>query len=343
MALISEIAEPAFVARRQAEWNDLDAIVRSARSGGLRRLPPARVASLSPLYRDACGDLARAQTARYSAALIEYLQALTAGAHAVLYAGPVRTEVAGGSRLRLALAVFPRAVRRHRVAMLVAFLLFFVPFFAGLLATLAVPDFALRIVPESLLRPLADAYRHGFTSARGTGTDAAMAGFYVSNNAGIALRCFATGLVFGLGSALYLVENGLATGAILGHVASHGGGTNILTFMVGHGSLELTAIVLAGGAGLALGWSIVAPGDRTRLASLRATARSVVPIVFGATIMLFMAAAIEGFWSASPVPSLVKRTVGASMFVLVTLYILLAGRGSRAAKAFESAQAVPWT
>jgi uncharacterized membrane protein SpoIIM required for sporulation len=345
MALISEIAEPAFVARRQAEWNDLDALVRAARTRGLRRLEPARIASFSPLYRDACADLARAQTARYSAALVDYLQALTAAAHAVLYAGPARTEAwaAGRSRLRLALAVFPRAVRRHRVAMLVAFLLFFVPFFGGLLATLAAPDFALRIVPESLLRPLADAYRHGFTSARGAGTDAEMAGFYVSNNVGIALRCFATGLVFGLGSALYLVENGLATGAILGHVASHGGGTNILTFMVGHGSLELTAIVLAGGAGLAMGWSLVAPGDRTRLASLRATARSVVPIVFGATIMLFMAAAIEGFWSASPVPALVKRAVGASMFVSVILYILLAGRGSRAAKAFERAQAVPWT
>jgi uncharacterized membrane protein SpoIIM required for sporulation len=347
MALISEIAEPAFVARRQAEWNELDALVRTARTRGLRGMAPARIVSFSPLYRDACADLARAQSARYSAALVDYLQALTAGAHAVLYGGPRRTEgwsaAAGGSRLRLALAIFPRAVRRHRVAMLVAFLLFFVPFFGGLLATLAVPDFALRIVPESLLRPLADAYRHGFASARGTGADAEMAGFYVSNNVGIALRCFATGLVFGLGSALYLVENGLATGAILGHVASHGGGSNILTFIVGHGSLELTAIVLAGGAGLAMGWSLVAPGDRTRLASLRATARSVVPIVFGATIMLFMAAAIEGFWSASPVPAPVKRLVGASMFVLVLLYILLAGRGSRAAKAFERAQAVPWT
>jgi uncharacterized membrane protein SpoIIM required for sporulation len=346
MALVSEVSEPAFVARRQNEWNELDALVRAARFRGLRRLEPARIVSLSPLYRDACADLARAQSVRYSAALVDYLEALTAAAHAVLYGGPAKTGAVGGgarARFRLAVAVFPRAVRRHRLAMVLAFLLFFVPFFGGLLATLAAPDFAARIVPESLLRPLADAYRHGFTSARGTGTDAAMAGFYVSNNVGIALRCFATGLVFGLGSALYLVENGLATGAIVGHVAGHGGAANILTFMVGHGSLELTAIVLAGGAGLAMGWSLVAPGELTRLASLRATARSVVPIVFGAAVMLFMAAAIEGFWSASPAPSLVKRIVGATMFALVFGYILFGGKTSRAAKAFERAQALPWT
>src|SRR6202044_2808702 len=136
---------------------------------------------------------------------------------------------------------------------------------------------------------------------RGAGADVAMAGFYVNNNVGIALRCFATGLFFGLGSAFYLVANGLSTGAIMGYVASHGAGDNILTFVVGHGSLELGAIVLAGGGGLSLGWSIVAPGDKTRVASLQATARSVVIVMFGAAVMLFMAAAVEGFWSGSPV------------------------------------------
>jgi uncharacterized membrane protein SpoIIM required for sporulation len=182
---------------------------------------------------------------------------------------------------------------------------------------------------------LTEAYRQGFESGRGAGIDAAMAGFYVDNNVGIALRCFATGLAFGLGSAFYLVENGLATGAILGYVAAHGAGANIMTFVIGHGSLELGAIVLAGGAGLALGWSVVAPGSRTRVASLQATARSVVVIVLGAAVMLLMAAAIEGFWSASSAAAVVKRTVGAAMFVAVGAYLALAGRGSAEAEAAE--------
>jgi uncharacterized membrane protein SpoIIM required for sporulation len=171
-----------------------------------------------------------------------------------------------------------------------------------------------------------------------------MAGFYVNNNVGIALRCFATGLFFGVGSAFYLVENGLATGAIMGYVASHGAGDNILTFVVGHGSLELGAIVLAGGAGMALGWSIVAPGEQTRIASLQTTARSVVIIVFGAAVMLFMAAAVEGFWSASSLPAVVKRGVGGFMFLLVLAYVLLAGRGSDQAAEAEREEGVDrWT
>jgi uncharacterized membrane protein SpoIIM required for sporulation len=129
------------------------------------------------------------------------------------------------------------------------------------------------------------------------------------------------------------VFNGLATGAIIGYVASTGSGGNILTFIVGHGSLELGAIILAGGAGLALGWSVVAPGDKTRLASLQAVARDVMTIVFGAAVMLVMAACLEGFWSASSLPSIVKRAFGATMFLVVLSYLILVGR--RATKAEE--------
>jgi uncharacterized membrane protein SpoIIM required for sporulation len=227
--------------------------------------------------------------------------------------------------------------------MLIAITLFFVPFLGGLLGTLVDPGFAVRIVPESQLRPLMEAYSHGFDSGRGAGLDAAMAGFYVHNNVGIALRCFATGLAFGIGSAFYLVENGLATGAIMGYVAAHGAGGNILTFVAGHGSLELGAIVLSGGAGLALGWSIVAPGDKTRIASLQAAARSVVVVVFGAAVMLLMAAAVEGFWSASTVPSTLKRVVGGAMCTMVVAYIVLAGRHSARVTPAERAKVELWT
>jgi uncharacterized membrane protein SpoIIM required for sporulation len=340
MALVSTLTERAFVERRQRDWDRLDTLVRSTQSRGLRRLAPDELALLSPLYRDVCADLARAEAARYGAQLVDYLQGLTAAAHTLVY-GHARgrwSTPGRGSAVRAAVEAFPRAVRRHRRAMLLAFLLFFVPFFAGLLATLADPSFAVRIVPESELRPLVHAYRAGFDSGRDAGTDALMAGFYVNNNVGIALRCFATGLAFGVGSAFYLVQNGLATGAIMGYVAAGGAGANILTFVVGHGSLELGAIVLAGGAGLSLGWSIIAPGDRTRIASLQAAARSVVLVVFGAAVMLFMAAAVEGFWSSSSLPAVVKRSVGAGMFIVVMAYMLLAGRGSEQAAALERSQ-----
>jgi len=340
--------ESVFVAKRQPEWDRLHAIVCEVQARGLARLAPEDLTRLAPLYRDVCADLARAQAARYGAPLLEYLQALTAAAHTVVYSPAARARWRSGRRerglgLRLALEAFPRAVRRHRTAVLVALLLFFVPFAAGLGASLADPHFAARIVPESMLRPLLQAYEEGFASGRGAGVDAGMAGFYVQHNVGIALRCFATGVTLGLGSAFYLVDNGLSTGAIIGYVAAHGAGANILTFVVGHSALELGAIVLAGAAGLSLGWAIVAPGDLPRLASLQRAARSVVVIVFGATVMLVLAAAVEGFWSASSVPSSTKRVLGAVVFGVVLLYLGLAGRGSEDRPAWGGEEAARWT
>jgi uncharacterized membrane protein SpoIIM required for sporulation len=178
-----------------------------------------------------------------------------------------------------------------------------------------------------MLRPLTEAYAKGFADGRSAGDSTLMTGCYVNNNVGIALRCFALGVFGGVGSAFYLLHNGLSIGAILGYVGAQGAGNNIVTFVVGHGSFELGAIVLAGGAGLSLGWSLVAPGEKTRVASLQAVAADVVVIVGGAAVMLLVAALIEGFWSGSSVSDSVKRSVGIAFFLMVALYLLLAGRG----------------
>lgn len=328
MALASALTERAFAERRQREWDELDAVTKKATHKGLKSLDADDIAKLSPLYRSVCADLAAAEAARYSAPLVDYLRGLTASAHTVMYGPHARARDDGGPvEVRRAwLVAFPRAVRKQKIAMALSTALFFLPFALGVALTLRDPTFAFRIVPEAMLRPLAEAYAKGFDAGRDGGESAFMAGFYVYNNVGIALRCFALGIFGGLGSAFYLVQNGLSIGAILGYVASQGAGQNILTFIVGHGSLELGAIVIAGGAGLSLGWSIVAPGDLPRVTSLQRRAREIVVIVAGAAVMLLMAAAVEGFWSASSAPRMVKLVVGGLLFVLVMTYILVAGR-----------------
>jgi uncharacterized membrane protein SpoIIM required for sporulation len=252
--------------------------------------------------------------------------------------GPHARAREDGGRLSISrgwLVAFPQAVRKHKFAMWLSTALFFVPFALGLVLTLHDPTFAFRIVPEAMLRPLTEAYAKGFDAGRDGGDNVLMAGFYVYNNVGIALRCFALGIFGGIGSAFYLVQNGLSIGAILGYVASQGAGENILTFIVGHGSLELGAIVISGGAGLALGWSIVAPGELTRVQSLQKRARDIIVIVAGAAVMLVMAAAVEGFWSASSAPRVVKIAIGGVLFVLVMTYIMVAGRNAKPAKSYE--------
>lgn len=332
----SAIAEAAFVERRRPDWERLEDLVGRLQVRGVRKLDPHEVALLPPLYRDVAADLSRAQAARYSAPLVEYLQGLSASAHVVLYGKPGR---ALASRFAAADAVggdpvsaFPRAVRRRKGAVLLAALLFVVPLLAGYFATRADPSFAYKIAPRGMLEQLAEAYAKGFDEGRGAGEGAMMAGFYVNNNVGIALRCFALGIFGGLGSAFYLLFNGLAIGAIFGYVTASGAGENILTFVAGHTALELGAIILAGGAGLVVGWSLVAPRGRTRLDSLRAAAPDVAVIVSGAAVMLFLAAGVEAFWSGSSLPADVKRGGGLFALLLVLVYLGFAGRGSQAAR-----------
>jgi uncharacterized membrane protein SpoIIM required for sporulation len=331
-AIASDLTERAFADRRQRDWDALDALAKKATHRSIKALDAGDIAQLSPLYRSVCSDLAAAEAARYSAPLVDYLRGLTASAHTVMYGPHARARGdAGELAVRRAwLVAFPRAVRKKWRAMLLATALFLVPLALGVALTMRDPTFAFRIVPEAMLRPLTEAYTQGFDGGRDGGESTFMAGFYVYNNVGIALRCFALGIFGGLGSAFYLVQNGLSIGAILGYVASQGAGENILTFIVGHGSLELGAIVIAGGAGLAMGWSIVAPGELTRVQSLQKRARDIVVIVGGAAVMLVMAAAIEGFWSASSAPRPVKLAIGGVLFVLTMAYIIVAGRGADA-------------
>jgi uncharacterized membrane protein SpoIIM required for sporulation len=331
--MISAVTENAFASRRRGDWSRLEQLAHRFSLKGYRGFSTPDIVTIAPLYRDVCADLAAAQAARYSAPLVEYLQNLSATAHSILYgvrASEARAKSAGGGGgFAAALTAFPRAIRSHHRAMLLSAALFVLPFVVGALVAYSNPDFAFRIVPESTLRPLTEAYAKGFEGGRAAGEGATMAGFYVNNNVGIALRCFALGIFGGLGSAFYLFDNGLSIGAVLGYVSSQGAAANILTFIVGHGAFELTAIVLSGGAGLSLGWSIVAPGNRTRVASLQATGKDVAVIAFGAAAMLLLAAAIEAFWSGSSIPSTVKRGVGGVLWALVLSYLVFVGREAK--------------
>ena len=97
--------------------------------------------------------------------------------------------------------------------------------------------------------------------------------------------------------------------------------------MVTHGSFELTAIVLAGAAGLRLGYALLAPGRQTRLQSLTQAARESMVIVYGVILMLLIAAAIEAFWSSArwlPLP--LKYSVAALCWAVVLAYLTFQGR-----------------
>jgi uncharacterized membrane protein SpoIIM required for sporulation len=206
-------------------------------------------------------------------------------------------------------------------------MLFVAPGVFGLVMTLADPDFATNVLPRGTLEAAARMYAEGL-DGRDTDTDAAMAGFYVYNNVGIAFRCFATGILFGLGSMFFLVYNGLMIGTTVGFVIEAGHGHNILTFVSGHAPFELTAICISGGAGLRMGWSLVDTRGRSRLSSLRAAAPEVGTIIVGAASMLLVAAAVEAFWSPSSAAPQTKWIAASIASAMVVAHLAFAGRRS---------------
>jgi uncharacterized membrane protein SpoIIM required for sporulation len=310
-----------FVAARTGAWHELDALL--GHGEGLHKADGPTISRTAALYRDLCTDLMRCRAAGFAPDLTAYLDGLAARAHAALYGTqPFRLPDVRAFFTR----DFPRALRANGRAFAVACALFFVPFLLGMLGASVSAELAHKVLPASMLEGLAHMYEKGFGDGRDVGTDTGMAGFYVLNNVGIAFRCFATGILYGTGSLFFLVYNGLVTGVGVGYVMNAGHGGNIWTFMCGHAPFELGAIVIAGGAGLQMGYALVETGGLTRVGSLRRAAPDVARQVLGAAAMLFIAAALEGFWSPSSLPPQVKWAASGIFTLLIVLYLGLAGR-----------------
>lgn len=326
------IPQDVFVGQRQAEWRELDMLLGEQKE--LYSHDGATISRIASLYRALCTDLVRCKSARYSPDLSGYLNGIAGRAHSALYgARPVRAFGVIG----LVLREFPASLRKNWRFFLLATALFVLPWIVGQAGTMAEPSFARHVLPAGQLEGMAQAYSKGFEEGRAAGVDSGMAGFYVYNNVGIAFRCFATGILFGLGSVFFLVYNGLTIGTVTGWVWNAGYGGNILTFMCGHAPFELTAILIAGAAGMRMGYSLVATGGRTRVASLRASAREIGALILGAAVMLVIAAAIEAFWSPSSLPPPVKWAASVVFSLGVAAFLLFAGRRKPAATAADPA------
>lgn len=305
-----------FIAEGEPRWAALAELV-----DGPPLVHGRQWSQLSRLYRGVCADLSRARAADLPADVVEYLDDLAGRAHNKLYGGRER----GSGRLaELILMDVPREVRSQALFFWSSCALFYLPFFVTGFAAFLSEDAAQAVMSEAQLQQVKDMYSASI--GREAGQDAAMAGYYVFNNVGIAFRCFATGALAGLGSVFFLVYNGSVLGTVFGHLGREGVGLNLLEFTAGHTAWELNGIVLAGAAGLRMGWAMIDTRGRTVSGSLRQASPVLFRLVVGAAFMLFVAAAIEGFWSAGPVPFAGKMVFGVLQMLLVILWLGFGGR-----------------
>ncbi len=307
---------------QKAKKNPFD--TPSAGGAAHRSTDAARVAAL---YRGACEHLALARARGYPVHLVERLEQLTHRAHQRIYH---RAEPASGRVARMFLVGIPQAVRAHRWYVLVATLAFVLPLVGTAIGAAFEPGFALMLHDASSLRSYEEMYgkdAEAYGRQRGADSDFQMLGFYIMNNIGIAFRTFAGGLFAGIGALFVLVFNGLYAGAVAGHLTSRGFGDNFYSFVITHGAFELTAIVLSGAAGLAIGHALLAPGRNTRAGALREAATRAVPVLYGVFALLVVAAVVEAFWSSARwVPHEVKYGVGGLCWLLVIGWLAWQGR-----------------
>lgn len=276
-------------------------------------------------YRSLCQHLALARDRQYSPALVERLNRLVIRGHQLMYGSHPE---AGPAVLRFFTRDFARAVRRHRQAVALSFVLFFGPLFLFAALANADPDAAHMVMPAEQLSAYERMYdRSSGGTERAASVDAYMFGHYIWNNIRIGFQTFAGGLLLGLGSVFFLAVNGVMIGATAGYLIGSGRGTAFLSFVAGHSAFELTGIVLMGAGGLMLGAALVCPGRISRIAALRANARAAVPLVCGAGALLALAAFVEAFWSPlAAVPASAKYAAGILLWALVAAYFVLAGR-----------------
>jgi uncharacterized membrane protein SpoIIM required for sporulation len=323
------------LSQRESSWRELDRLLARLDSQPMRRAGVAEVLRLGELYRSACTDLMLAEAHDLPRDTVGYLHTLVGRAHNAVYRAKGFRFADWGAVL---FGEVPRQIRTDPAVRLAA-LVFWGGFLLCALLAAGRPGFAQAVLTEPFIAQMESMYSQPLDQmAEGRQRDdSVMAGFYIQHNASIGLQCYAYGLFFGLGSLYQLASNGMILGSVFGHMATTPYSGNFYTFVTAHGPFELTAIVLAGAAGLRLGWGLIDTQGQTRVASLRREATRALPTVGASVVLFILAAFLEGYVSASPIPYVGKAGIAVVCALLLVVYISLGGRTWKAVVAESTA------
>lgn len=307
------------IASRREEWKLLEDDIKWIREKSARRVEPERYADFARRYRAVCSDLSLGTSAGFPDDTLRYLHQLIADGHAMMY----RSQRFRVSRWGKVLFFdVPRRIVGDPCTW-IAMALFWALFLGSFSGAIVIEGFGIDVVGEDTLAQFEIMYSEPIGESSTMDTRSAMTGFYVLNNAGIGLRCFAFGIFLGLGSLFILAFNAIFLGSVFGHMVTSPQSDNFITFVTAHGPFELTAVALSAAAGLKLGWSIVDTRGWTRTDSLRRTAGQAIEIALTATILFILAAIIEGNISPSSLPYAVKLTVAGLSTVVLLVWLIV--------------------
>jgi len=256
-----------FRAAREAEWQRLEEIIRRCERRSVRVLSDDDLFALPILYRGALSSLSVARETSLDLELITYLENLCARAYFFVYG--VRTSP--GSRIASFFARdWPLAIQSLWRETLASFAITLIGVFAGYLLVMHDSGWFSSFVEPGMssgrdFSASTEYLRSTLYDRPEGGGLAAFATFLFNHNSQISILCFALGFAFGVPTLMLLVYNGVSLGAFLALFSSRGLGEELGGWLIIHGSTEIFACILAGAAGFRIGWSVVFPGEETRL------------------------------------------------------------------------------
>ena len=328
-----------FVARKRETWEAFHAVATRVERTGVAALPPGEIPAFAARYREVAADLARARTYGVDPRVVEYLERLVSAGHNALYRSRGRDRPPFS---RYVMADFPAAVVVSWRYVLVAFLLFAAPAVVGYGVARTRPEVAEELMPVMVSRAQQAADREARGQTYGQADPASrppIAAWIISNNIWVCFGAFAGGLLAGVWTVCSLVFNGLVLGLAFGVFGNFHATAYLLTFVAGHGVLELTAIFISGGAGLRLARALIAPGDRLRRDALVLEGAIAVRMIGAVVCLLALAGTIEGLLSTSDAPAGWKFAVSAASALLLVLYLTNGWRVRKAATTTAAASA----
>lgn len=308
-----------FVKGNQARWQTFEELCATS---GKQTLP----VNFAQLYRQICNDLAIARSRHYSPSLIEKLNAFVTAGQSHLYRGD---KLSISTIYSLFKQSFMAGLFENRYYLWLSFLAFFGLALGVYLWVLFDPSAVYHFLDVQSLKKIEHMYDPSGSvqqDERTSGSNVLMFGVYIYNNIGIAFQMFGGGALFGFGALLPLLFNSFYFGAISAHIVHLGYQETFFSFVITHGSFELTAIAIAGAAGCKIGFNLLNPGQYSRGYAVKKSGKAVLPLIVGAFVMLVIAAIIEAFWSPLDIPNFFKYIAGSLcwFYVLRVLY-----RGTR--------------
>ena len=307
---------------REDDWRRLERLMDKAEKGSASKLTDAEILAVPVLYRSTLSALSVARETSLDQGLIDYLETLSARAYFFVY----------GSRATIPdrlVAFFrtdwPAAVRGLWRETLVSTALLMLGALVGAWLVMREPEWFYAFVPADLSGgrdPAAstDALRGTLDGADGPHGLSAFAAYLFTHNAQVALLAFALGFALCLPTGLLILYNGATVGAFFALFASRGLGVELGGWLLIHGVTELFAVILAGAAGLRIGWAVAFPGQKRRTEAAVEAGRTAGIAMGGVVVMLMFAGLLEGFGRQLIVDTALRYAVAATTAAVWALY-----------------------